>query len=575
MESNVAKFGYLKANTAELTYAKIDTLESTYVKANELESNVAKFGYLKANMANIDNANISKGKVAELFANMGLISSAVVSDGHVTGYLDSVEVNADSITAGTLLAERLIIKDADGNYHMLTYDEESGKTVSSKMDGNIIKEHTVTANHLVAHTITSNEITTEDIKGSNGWINLAKATFNYGNKIAFDGKNLSIDAESIKLSVGDYYTTKTDFDNAKKSIELNAKTIEEIDGNLNEAIGDIEVAAGKISMLAEYNDKTGEITVSAALVDGIAKSEIELTGDQIHLDGETIVDGEFFAKEITATNINIIGNSKFGGELTAEVGGAIGGFSISQSELVAVTTDTYGSLSVELSPEQISYSYMNTRSTATTKMSLSKNGLQSKYQFLDEVVISSLEASSDGFELSGNLVPDSTDSYRRLGNSSKEFASVHSRLFYESGKLLSSKYQRIQAAGTLSLGEITVGGYSTSGKSDICFTIPTGRDLSGRKISKLSFNVTARNNDTYCIGLGTNSLTTQSRTYAQVNGTSTYAYVGVTASIQGNTNIKVTISAYTTSTGSTKVSMGGTNNNAVGVDLSNVSVAFT
>lgn len=402
----------------------------------------------------------------------------------------------------------------------------------------------------------------------------------------------------IKLPSGTYYiwhaklergTKPTDWtvapeDTDKQIAEVTQRTAEltiSLDG-ITESVSRLETEGEAMNtrLKAAEQKITPESIVSTVVdSDGFGNkvvSEINQTSDEVKISADKIrLEGYTIADNFEATNINIIGKSKFGGELTAEVGGAIGGFSISQSELVAATTDTFGSLSVVLSPEQISYSYMDTHSTATTKMSLSKNGLQSKYQLLDEVVISSLEASSDGFELSGNIVPDSTDSHRRLGNSSKEFASVHSRLFYESGTLLSSKYQRNQEAGTLSLGSIATAGYMTSGNTDICFTIPTGRNLVGRTISKLSFNVVARNNDTYCIGLGTNSITTQSRTYAQVNGTSANAYVGVTAEIQGNTNITVTISSYTTSTGTSRVSMGGTNNNAVGIYLSNISVTFS
>lgn len=44
-----------------------------------------------------------------------------------------------------------------------------------------------------AHSISSDEITTENIEGSNGWINLSNGTFNYGEgKLKWDGVNLSV-----------------------------------------------------------------------------------------------------------------------------------------------------------------------------------------------------------------------------------------------------------------------------------------------------------------------------------------------------------------------------------------------
>lgn len=44
-----------------------------------------------------------------------------------------------------------------------------------------------------AHSISSDEITTENIEGSNGWINLSNGTFDYGEgKLKWDGVNLSV-----------------------------------------------------------------------------------------------------------------------------------------------------------------------------------------------------------------------------------------------------------------------------------------------------------------------------------------------------------------------------------------------
>lgn len=213
----------------DIPFASIDeefvknlTADKAFV--DDFSAKIGEFDLLAANMANIDNANINKEKVAELFAEMGLISSAVISEGHVTGFLDSVEVNADKVTAGTFLAERLILKDEDGNYHMLTYDEETEKVVSSKLDGNILKERTVTADHMVAHTITTNEITTENLIGANGWINLANATFNYGNKISFDGEHLVIDAESITAVTENRYASNGRVDDLEAQIQGSKET---------------------------------------------------------------------------------------------------------------------------------------------------------------------------------------------------------------------------------------------------------------------------------------------------------------------------------------------------------------
>ena len=166
--------------------------------------------YADITFGNIDTANINTANIGLLFNKVGLISSAVISEGHVTGYLDSVEVNANKITAGTLAVDRLLIKDSGGNYKMATYDS-SGNIVTTTIDGSVVTERTITADHLVAHTITANEITAEDIVGANGKINLADGTFNYGNKLVWDGTKLTIEAGAITTVTKDLYTTKEEF----------------------------------------------------------------------------------------------------------------------------------------------------------------------------------------------------------------------------------------------------------------------------------------------------------------------------------------------------------------------------
>ena len=50
---------------------------------------------------------------------------------------------------------------------------------------------------IYAGSITAEQITTDNIVGTNGWINIHEGTFNFGDKISWDGKNLSIDATTV------------------------------------------------------------------------------------------------------------------------------------------------------------------------------------------------------------------------------------------------------------------------------------------------------------------------------------------------------------------------------------------
>lgn len=146
--------------------ANIDTIKASDVVAGEGD-----FAYLNvdnvldAKMANLDIANINKANIGSLLAEIGLISSATIVEGHVTGYLDSVEVNANKITAGTLLVDRLYIKDENNKWKMQTVDGQ-GQTVYVEA-ADRINERTITADKLVAHSITTDELNATNITANN------------------------------------------------------------------------------------------------------------------------------------------------------------------------------------------------------------------------------------------------------------------------------------------------------------------------------------------------------------------------------------------------------------------------
>lgn len=243
------KTNYLKADEADLKYAAIEQLTVLDEYVRSIEGDYASFkstvtdelsahtavidsldaNYAKIDFANIDTANIDKAVVATLFVEMGLISTAVIENGHITGYLDSVSINANAIRAGTLSVDRLII---NGSEESIIYAlNNAGDLVSTSvdtLDGGILTNRTITADKLVAHSITANEITTSNIIGANGWINLAQGTFNYGNQLIWDGSELYISAETITMVTDGRYATQAYVDNMQigaRNLIRNAKTL--------------------------------------------------------------------------------------------------------------------------------------------------------------------------------------------------------------------------------------------------------------------------------------------------------------------------------------------------------------
>ena len=129
----------LDASVADLTYATIEGLNATNADIYNLNATYGQFvdlttgrldaidaeiknldvGSLTAEeaellFANIEFTNIGDAAIENLFVKSGIIKDLIMSDGVVTGELTGVKINGDLITAGTLVADKLVIQGEDG-----------------------------------------------------------------------------------------------------------------------------------------------------------------------------------------------------------------------------------------------------------------------------------------------------------------------------------------------------------------------------------------------------------------------------------------------------------------------------
>lgn len=128
--------------------------------------------YADIRLANIDTANVDVANIGLLFAKVGLIDRATIVDGHITGFLDAVEVNANNITAGTLIADRILLKGSEsGLLYALNNLGELTSTEVDTLNGTVLTQRTVTADKLVANSITANELDVENIFANEAVLN--------------------------------------------------------------------------------------------------------------------------------------------------------------------------------------------------------------------------------------------------------------------------------------------------------------------------------------------------------------------------------------------------------------------
>lgn len=161
---------WVKANTItadqlEATNAKISQLEADTVKTSDLtvvkaEITEAVVESIDSKYADIELANVETASIGTLFAKVGLLNSATIVDGHVTGYLDAVNVNADSITAGTLSVDRLVIRGSSKSiiYEINNITGALQAVNTDTINGTALTPRTITADRIVASSITTTEL---------------------------------------------------------------------------------------------------------------------------------------------------------------------------------------------------------------------------------------------------------------------------------------------------------------------------------------------------------------------------------------------------------------------------------
>lgn len=220
---NEAAIVKLTADFAKITeldakYATIENLSATNATITELNADVANIekAYIKkvdadeiyAKTADVDTilAGYVKSDVASigtLFYKVGLIDRSTTVEGHITGFLDAVEINANSITAGTLVADRILLKAPEGsNQKGLLYAINKFGNVESTsvdtIDGNILTDRTITADKLIANSITANELDVDKIFGSEAVLNKIVSQQIFSDAVSANNLVVSANANALE-----------------------------------------------------------------------------------------------------------------------------------------------------------------------------------------------------------------------------------------------------------------------------------------------------------------------------------------------------------------------------------------
>lgn len=115
-----------------------------------------------ADSIDVTNASMDIATIKQLFTDSGMIQNAYSEESYVTGVLCGVTIIGDSIQAGTLKADRLVIRGDDGLFYKLNTEAITGEQYDEEGQPIIQDEH----NSLKGSAIIANSITAEKIVGT-------------------------------------------------------------------------------------------------------------------------------------------------------------------------------------------------------------------------------------------------------------------------------------------------------------------------------------------------------------------------------------------------------------------------
>ena len=125
-----ATIDYAKMNSAFVSDLTSDTafvneLQTNILTAEFIQSAVADVGYLRAEYVQADETYSLISTIGQLSAELSLLKDVhITQSGKISGYLDAVEVNANSITAGKLIADHIYLKGDNGLLYQLNIDNQ-------------------------------------------------------------------------------------------------------------------------------------------------------------------------------------------------------------------------------------------------------------------------------------------------------------------------------------------------------------------------------------------------------------------------------------------------------------------
>ena len=228
IDASVVVSEYATIKDLEATNAQFNNLGSTYAKITDLNAQQAQIDNLGAKYATIDFANINQAAITKIYAEHGIIDDLTFKDGRVVGELVGVRIKGDLIEAGTLKADKLVVKGSDGLYYKLNI--EGGATVSEQVSDEDLKNG-LSGDIIVAKSITAGKVAVDDLVAFDatiGGFHITDNSIYSGNKAALANKDSGIYFDKDgQISIGDGkdYLKYFKDENGEYKLEVSASSI--------------------------------------------------------------------------------------------------------------------------------------------------------------------------------------------------------------------------------------------------------------------------------------------------------------------------------------------------------------
>lgn len=148
LKGYTADFTYVSAEVLDAVRASIRELDTKKLSAEQADLRYATVENLSSTYANIDFSNIGEAAIRKIFSDTGMIKDLVVGDQTITGELVGITIIGDLIKAGTVKADKLVVKGSDGIYYKLNVEAggvSAEEAPTDSLHGSVITAKSITA----------------------------------------------------------------------------------------------------------------------------------------------------------------------------------------------------------------------------------------------------------------------------------------------------------------------------------------------------------------------------------------------------------------------------------------------